>query len=43
MRRYQTAIGKEFEKIDRRDVFRMGEKNLKTVMYKTVPVRIESH
>ena len=29
--------------LDRRDIFRMGEKNFKTIMYKRVPVRIGSH
>ena len=43
MRTYETAMGREFERIDRRDVFRMGEKNFKAIMYKRDPVRMGSH
>ena len=43
MKTYQTANGREFERIDRKDIFRMGEKNFKTIMYKKVLIRIGSH
>ena len=42
-RKYKTAMGRKFERINTKDVFRMGEKNFKTITYKKVPIRVESH
>ena len=43
MKTEETAMRREFQRIDSKDIFRMGEKNYKTIMYKKVPVRVVSH
>ena len=43
MRTYKTAMGREFERIDQKDDFRIGEKKYKTIMYKKVPIRVGCH
>ena len=43
MKAYETSMEREFERINRRDVFRIGEKNFKKAKYKKVPMKIGSH
>ena len=40
---YKAAVGREFEKIKRRDEFRISGKNCKTIMFKLIPVKIGNH
>ena len=43
MKTYETAMGRGVERIDRRNVFRIGGKIFKTIVYKRVPVKVRSH
>ena len=43
LKTYESSKGKEFKTVKRSDIFKMGNDNFKTIMFKKIPVSIGTH